>query len=155
MSAPFEPLGTVSVVDACRALIEETPELEGFGYGQALVEIRLRTGRDGLPMRDVVNGMRLATERLHVDGVPGVVNIGKAWARLSPAGMIQYIETRDRKGRRQFRRAVIAAAATDTARLDFTQRHALDHHLHVARAVEGIEKRRGARLRPLPPAQAG
>lgn len=152
MSGPtFAPLGEVSVVEACRSLIVETPELEGFAYGLALTEVRARTGRD-VTMRDVVAGMRLATERLHVAGVPGVENIGKAWMRLDPAGMVRFIATRDRRGRRQFARAVVAAAATDTARLDFPDRHKLDQRLAAARMLSDIEQRRSNRRRPLPPA---
>lgn len=150
MSVPFEPLGTVSVVEACMALVRETPELEGFAYGLALTEIRARTGRDDVTMRDVINGMRAATERLHVAGVPGVVNIGKAWQRLDPTGMVRFIATRDRRGRRQFARAVVAAGATDTARLDFPDRHALDQRLTAARMLNDMERGRARRLRPLP-----
>ena len=148
------PLGTVSVTEACRSLIVETAELDGFAYGLALTEVRARTGRE-VSMRDVINGMRAATERLHVDGVPGVVNIGKAWQRLDPAGMVRFIATRDRRGRRQFARAVVAAAATDTERLDFPDRHLLDQRLSAARMLGDIERGRGRRVRPLPPAGGG
>ena len=153
MTAPtFEPKGVVSVVEACAGLIQETPELEGFAYGLALTEVRTRTGRDDLPLRQVIQGMRDATERLHRVGVPGVENIGKGWQRLDPKGMVRFIATRDRRGRRQFRRAVIAAAATDKGRLDFQDRHALDFHERTARSVTELEQRRARRQRPLPPA---
>jgi hypothetical protein len=153
MSAPtFEPIGAVSVVAACMALIQETPELEGFSYDVALTEVRARTGRADVPRRQVITGIREATERLHREGVPGVENIGKAWQRLDPKGMVRFIATRDRRGRRQFRRAVVAAAATDKSRLGFEDRHTLDHHERTARAVGSLEQRRANRLRPLPPA---
>lgn len=154
MSA-FEPKGIVSVVEACVSLIQETPELEGFAYGLALTEVRARTGRDDVPMPTVIAGVREATERLHRVGVPGVENVGKGWQRLDPAGMVRFIATRDRRGRRQFRRAVIAAAATDKGRLGFQDRHALDFHERAARSVADLEQRRAQRLRPLPPANTG
>jgi hypothetical protein len=145
----FEPQGTVSVVTACMDLIKETPELEGFSYDLALTEIRARTGRSDVVMQRVIGGMRVATERLHRDGIPGVENIGKAWQRLDPRGMVRYIAARDRRGRRQFGRAATAVAATDKARLSFDERHTLDHHERTAQAVTALERRRARRLRPV------
>lgn len=147
----FEPLGTMSVRAACEELIRETAERDGFDYAVALTEVRARTGRDDVTQESVKSGMWQATERLHREGVPGVVNIGKGWQRLDPSGMVSYAAQRDRRGRRQFRRAVTAVKATDRERLEFQDRHALDHLERTAKAVSGLEQRRQRRLRPLPP----
>jgi hypothetical protein len=152
---PFEPKGVIPVVEACAALIRETPELDGFSYDVALTEVRARTERDDVPLSSVRAGLREATEALHAAGVPGVRNVGRGWQRMDPRGMVAWIAERDRRGRRQFRRAVKAVAAVDKGRLEFIDRHALDHHERVALAVSGIEQRRARRLRPLPPAEAG
>jgi len=145
---PFQPTGSVSVVEVCMKLIVETAEKDGIDYAVALTEVRGRTGRDDVTMRTVINSMRVATERLHRIGTPGMVNIGKAWQRLDPPGMVGYIAARDRRGRRQFRRAMTAVAATDRDRLAFADRHALDHHERTARTVSELERRRTTRQRP-------
>jgi hypothetical protein len=149
---PFVPLGKMSIVDACIELIQETPEKDGFPYDVAVTEVRERTGVDDIRRATVMSAMRTATDRLHVEGLPGVENVGGGWQRMDPAGMVRYIATRSRRGQRQFRRAVTAVAATDKGRLEFKDRHQLDHHERTARMVADMNTHRAKRRRPLPPA---
>jgi hypothetical protein len=153
--APFEPLGRMSIADACIELIRETPEKDGFPYDVAVTEIRERTGIEDVRRGTVMSAIRIATDRLHVEGIPGVENVGGGWQRMDPAGMVRYIATRSRRGQRQFRRAVTAVGATDKARLEFKDRHQLDHHERTARMVADMNTHRAKRQRPLPPAASG
>lgn len=156
--SPFQPVGVMSRTDAAEQIIRALAEGDGIGYVECAAELSEMTGVevDGMRERHVVQAaMREASERLmRDDKEPGVRTVRKfGFIRLSHEDLVQkYAADRERRGRQQFTRLGRSVQVADPEQLTGEARLKRDHYLHAARAVAGIEERRGRRLRPLPEA---
>lgn len=152
-SYPFRRRGEVSYLDACRSLIEETPEKEGFSYDVAVTEVRARTGVPDLEIDAVRQAMLTASKTLRAQGVPGVKNIrGVGWQRETARDLVEDAVRRERRAQRQVRWMGDSAGAANPEQLEWAERERRDELTRKSRALAELTARRSQRLRPLPPA---
>lgn len=153
MTAPFEPRGRISLVDACAELIQETAPKDGFSYDVALTEVWARTGLDDLSLDQIRGPMLAASKRLQRSGIPGVRNLrSTGWQRRTSVDLVGEVRQRERKIQRQARWGLDAGGSANPEELDWPDRHTLTETQRKLRAVEEMNSRRARRLRPLPPA---
>lgn len=148
----FEPLGRISVTDACRELIRELEEGDGVSFQVAVEEVRARTERPEVELDTVKAGMRLATEQLIDDGAPGVFTVrGSGWQRMKPPDMVKYMRDRGSRAAKQTAREHRAVDAVDVARLGWQDRETVRVVAEARRRVQELAQQRRSRRRPLAP----
>lgn len=152
---PFAALGRISAVEACRHLIEQLPPKEGITHTQAVDEVAELCGYRHT-LTTVRGAMLEASEALLRDGGLGVAaRPGVGWVRMDDSAAVRHAQGHLDKSRRAVVRAGAAATAADPERLSWEERHTRDAIADSARRTQEIVGRRGRRLRPLPPAEAG
>lgn len=144
---PFEPIGGISRVDVCVALIEALPPKEPISDQVVRTELTDRTGAP-VDRPSVLAAMWGATERMHSAGTPGAERVRGGWVRLDSDGLMRWADQRDARASRQLRRRGQSAALVDREQVDGAKRLRLDLYVEADRRVGELTHRRARRLRP-------
>lgn len=147
----FQPIGRVSVADACMEIIRELAEGDGISKNVCLEEVRSRTERSDISIEVVTSDMLTASERLLDESIPGVFAIrGKGWQRMKPADVVAYMRARERSEQRQRERRYRAVDVIEDAEsLSWQDRETLRLTSEARRRQLELDGKRSRRLRPL------